>query len=182
MASKFGNSVHQFHPYPTPSSREWANARRRFILRALGLAIILAIVALWLALPAASTTGDSRQTSNSQKPSPATFNVANGSTTQPKSSVSAPMSTDVTNSTNSSTSSAGNASSSSMNVSVNGQPIDIPDNGSTSQTITNPDGSTTNISASQSSTGSNYNSSFTSITQSTTNSTFQSDVDQSSGP
>jgi len=58
---------------------------------------------------------------------------------------------------------ASSQSQSSMQLTVNGQTIPVPTNGSTQQVITSPDGSATvNVSASNNSQGSSFNSSVTS--------------------
>lgn len=55
-----------------------------------------------------------------------------------------------------------NATNSNVSVSVNGQSVEVPANGSTHEIITTPDGTTSvNVSNSQSSNGSSYNASFT---------------------
>jgi hypothetical protein len=58
--------------------------------------------------------------------------------------------------------SGGNQSSVNTQVTVNGQPVAVPDNGTTQQTVTNPDGSTTSYSVSASTQGGTNNSSSTS--------------------
>ena len=65
-------------------------------------------------------------------------------------------------------SSASNSASSSTRVTVNGQEIPVPENGTIEQTIPNADGGTTNVQISQqtSSDGSSYSSSFSSVTSS----------------
>jgi hypothetical protein len=76
--------------------------------------------------------------------------------------------------------SATNDNNASMDITVNGQTIDVPDNGSISQTVPNPSGDgQTNISVSntQSTTGSGRNYHFSSTHNSITSSTSTNSVD-----
>lgn len=79
----------------------------------------------------------------------------------------------VSTSINSSTNASGTTD---TNVTVNGQPVEVPNNGSTQQTITTPNGSTTTVNVSNGNTGHGYNhsSSYTNVHSSSTSSSYTS--------
>lgn len=154
--------------------------RRRLIVRVLGAAFIISLIALAASQSVTSSPDTSKSDS---KPSQANvqFDVVHESTTSSNSSVNDSQRPTVNHTTTLQTQSTSSSSGSSMSVTVNGQPVEVPQNGSTPQTITTPGGSTSvDIHNDTSGNGTTFNSSFSSTTQSNTTTDFDSHhVDQS---
>jgi cytoskeletal protein RodZ len=134
-----------------------ANVRRKLIVRILGASVVIALIALAASQQATSTPNTASHKSSKQ----VQLNVVHDSTKANSSSEGSASSPDVTNTTDSSGGSASNTSNSSIDVTVNGQPIDVPENGSSHQTVTT-DGSSTSVDISHSSddSGTSFSSNF----------------------
>jgi hypothetical protein len=144
-----------------------ASLSRQFLLKTIG---IVGIVGL-LAIAAAANQGLENQKNNAAKNSAAAFKASLGtSKTQATNNQSQPASgaqpiddSSTTSEGSAATGNASNTSSSSVNVTVNGQPVPVKQNGTTQKTITTPDGSTNiSVNNNQSADGSGRSSSFTS--------------------
>lgn len=166
--------------FPHDNQNHFTEARKRLIVRALGITLVVALIALAASQQVTSSpnTAASKDRSNQIQ-----LDVVHNSTKPTHSSVNIENKSDVNNSTNDNSATSNN-SSSSVNVTVNGRSINVPENGATQQTITTP-GSTTsvNISNNTDSSGSSYSSSFSAVNQNgfSSSESFQSDTSQEFG-
>jgi cytoskeletal protein RodZ len=159
----------------TPTFRAYS---KPFII---GLALLLFAV---LILLVDRTAGAPKQAANS---SALQINHSVSSSSNPLNSNNGTTSSNSTAQSNSSASSNVSASvnssdsgHSSAKVTVNGQDIPVPQNGSTQQTVTSPDGSTTNVSVSQSTSGNGQATNANSTNTSLNVQSFSSSLDSSS--
>lgn len=168
---------------PTRSGQSSASPTPKFLsrqhvaLKAVGVVTLAGFLGVAAAAEQASQPASNNAT-GSNKASKVQLNV-NGDTSSmsndPASQQNGSSAVNSSTSTGSSTSSgnASNTSHSSVNVTVNGQNIPVPQNGSTQQTITTPSGDVSvHASSNQSGDGNSFNSTFT--TTNTNN--YQSDV------
>lgn len=167
-----------------PSLFHERHLARKLIIRSMGLVAIASVVG------AATAADNSVQQAQTTAPTSAGNSTTIDLSANDAQADTAPsnqgstVSNQTTSKSSSTSTTSGNNSDVSYDITVNGQPIDVPQNGSTSQVITTPDATTTiNVTANTSHNGS----SFSSTSSTNTSSGFTSDfthstvIDQKSG-
>jgi len=151
--------AHSLHAYSTPHSSPLRYLTIHPTYTLLGAVVLTVTVGTSLHNPSSSL-----QTAG-----------ASTSATQPSSVVNVPVNTPVppsapianaSNGSNVSSDDSSNANTNSVSVTVNGQDIPVPENGTVEQTTTSPDGSSQTsikVSGTQATTGTSYSSSITSV-------------------
>jgi hypothetical protein len=150
------------------------HAKRKLVARALGATLIVALVALIASQQATSSPDTTAKKSSRQ----VQLDIVQDTSSDGSPSVNKDDTSDASNTTYTTTNGAGNSSDSSVSVTVNGQSVAVPQNGSTQQTITTPAGSTSVNISNNSNSGSNstsFSSNFSSVNQGG----FSSSVDSS---
>lgn len=159
----------------------FGEAHKRLVVRTIGVTVVVALIALAASQQATSSPTNSAPKTNHNQ---IQLDVVNDTAKSHSVSDLNTNNDDVLSTTNITNESATNNASSSVNITVNGQSIAVPENGSTQQTITTPAGdASVNISHNSNDNGTSFSSSFSSVSQSGFSSTsnFQSNIDQSFG-
>lgn len=160
-------------PHSSGSLGAHQHLTRKLVIRIVGLLALISIVGIGTAAQRPDTNSSSNK--RAQKTT-ATINLGKSTTDNFAAETAVPAKVDnsVSSTSNTHVSTSGNASnaaSGSYQVSVNGQSIDVPQNGTSKQVITSPGGTTTvTVTNSKSGDGTTHSSSSTMMHTRTTNS------------
>jgi hypothetical protein len=123
-------------------------------LKTAGVIIFVVLCALIVMSARASGKNPNDQFNTANEGATSSLNVQTQSVDQKSTASGNDASAGSTSASVQATTSSNSEGGTSVDVSVNGQPVDVPDNGNYQKTITSPDGSTTTLNVSSSSDGS----------------------------